>query len=58
MTDNMHRVDTTTRFFRIFNVEVNEKLRKESLDFRFKRFESMNTLGSSLRVIFTIIIEE
>ena len=47
MSDNVHRIDASGGFFGIFNKELDVELRKESLDFRFKRFESINTLGSS-----------
>ena len=58
MRDNVHGIDASGRFFRIFNIELDVRLRKNSIDFGFKRFERLNTLRSSLRIVFGIIIEK
>ena len=58
MTDNMHGIDKSIGLLRFFNIELDGKIRKNRLDFGSEEFDGLMTLRVSLRVIFTIIIEE
>ena len=59
MTDNMHGIDKSIGWFcRFFNIELDVKRRKKSLNFRFKSFNDIMTLIMSMRIIFAIIVEE
>ena len=45
-------------FKRLFDIEFNNKLREDVLDFRFKSIQSVSSLKRGLELIFAVIVEE
>ena len=58
VSDDVHGIDTSGRFFGIFDEKLDIKLREDSGDFRFEGFESVDTMGVSLWIVFGVVVEE